>query len=324
MTAPTPTRRGELRDTAVITAPSTPESAAVFTPGALEFVGRLVKEFGPRIRERLQARRARHARFDDGERPDFIPETKNIRESDWKAAPLPAVLDDRRVEITGPVDRKMIINAMNSGANVFMADFEDSTSPTWANLISGQANLIDAVRGDIEWTAPDTGKVYRLGPKTATLFVRPRGLHLPENHVMINGRPIPGTLLDFGLYAFHNARALVDKGAGPFFYIPKLESHLEARLWNDIFVRTEKELGLAPGTIKATVLIETLPAAFEMHEILYELRDHSAGLNCGRWDYIFSFIKTVHTDPHAILPERSELTMDGGFLRPYSRLLIET
>jgi malate synthase len=307
-----------------VTGPALPESATVLTPAALEFVALLTREFGPRIRERMQARRARQARFDDGERPDFLAETREIREGDWKVAPLPAILDDRRVEITGPVDRKMIINAMNSGANVFMADFEDSTSPTWQNLVSGQANLIDAVRGTIEWTAPDTGKAYRLGRETAVLFVRPRGLHLPENHVTQGGRPISGALFDFGLYLFHNARALIDKGAGPFFYIPKLQSHLEARLWNDVFVRAEKELGLAPGTIKATVLIETLPAAFEMHEILYELREHSAGLNCGRWDYIFSFIKTVRNDPHSVLPDRGELTMDGGFLRPYSRLLIET
>jgi len=305
-----------------MTSPTT--AGPVLTPAALEFVTRLAREFSPRIRERLQARRARQVRFDDGERPDFLPETRRIRESDWKASPVPAVLDDRRVEITGPVDRKMIINAMSSGANVFMADFEDSTSPTWQNLVSGQANLIDAVRGTIEWTAPDTGKVYRLGPKTAVLFVRPRGLHLPENHLTVDGRPVPASLVDFGLFVFHNARALLEKGVGPYFYIPKLESHLEARLWNDVFIRAENELDLAPGTIKATVLIETLPAAFEMHEILYELRDHSAGLNCGRWDYIFSFIKTVRADAHGVLPDRGELTMDGGFLRPYSRLLIET
>jgi malate synthase len=303
---------------------TTPEQAAVLTPPALQFVARLAREFGPRILERMQARRARQARFDRGERPDFLPETREIRESEWKAAPLPAVLDDRRVEITGPVDRKMIINALNSGANVFMADFEDSTAPTWSNLVSGQANLIDAVRGTIEWTAPDSGKTYRLGQRTATLFVRPRGLHLPESHVTLGGQPIPGALFDFGIYLFHNARALLERGVGPYFYVPKLESHLEARIWNDVFNRSEDELGLPRGSIRATVLIETLPAAFEMNEILYELREHSAGLNCGRWDYIFSFIKTVRGDPRAVLPDRAQLTMDGGFLHPYSRLLIET
>jgi malate synthase len=324
MTLPIENTRPPARPELVVTGASRAPYASVLTSRALEFVADLAREFSPRINELLQTRRARQARFDAGERLDFLAETRAIRESDWKVAPPPQDLLDRRVEITGPVDRKMIINAMNSDANVFMADFEDSTTPTWDNLLQGQQNLIEAVRRKIGWIAPDTGRVYELSPATAVLFVRPRGLHLQEKHVTLDGQPIPGSLFDFGLYFFHNAKALCKEGSGPYFYIPKLESHLEARLWNDVFVRAQERLALARGTIKATVLIETLPAAFEMDEILYELREHSAGLNCGRWDYIFSFIKTLREDPRAVLPERGELTMDGGFLRPYTQLLIKT
>jgi malate synthase len=294
------------------------------TPEAMHFVAELATVFRDRIAERLAARRERQAAFDRGERPDFLAETSDVREAAWTVADVPPDLADRRVEITGPVDRKMIINALNSGANVFMADFEDATTPTWNNLIQGQINLMDAVRRTIRFVAPDTGKIYELVPRPATLFVRPRGLHLPEKHFLVDGRPIPGALLDFGLYLFHNAKALLQSGSGPYFYLPKLESHLEARIWNDIFVYAQDFLGLPQGTIKATVLIETLPAAFEMDEILYELRDHSAGLNCGRWDYIFSFIKKLRDDPEAIMPDRAEITMDKGFLRAYTQLLIKT
>jgi malate synthase len=307
-----------------ITAGPVEGAATILTEDALAFVIDLVQRFGPRIEERLAARVERQARFDRGERPKFLPETASVRSGDWKVAPLPADILDRRVEITGPVDRKMVINALNSGANVFMADFEDATAPTWENLVTGQKNLYDAVRGTIAFTAPDTGKSYALAEKTATLFVRPRGLHLPERHVTLDGKPIPGSLFDFGLFIFHNAKALRDKGTGPYFYLPKLESHLEARIWNDAFLRAEDVLELPRGTIKATVLIETLPAAFEMDEILYELREHSAGLNCGRWDYIFSFIKRRQGDPAAVLPDRALITMDRGFLRAYSQLLIQT
>jgi malate synthase len=237
---------------------------------------------------------------------------------------LPADLTDRRVEITGPVDRKMIINALNSGASVFMADFEDSNSPTWRNVVEGQVNLADAVRGTIAYDDPDTGKRYRLHERVAVLMVRPRGWHLVERHVEVDARPIPAALFDFGVFLFHNAKLLLAKGTGPYFYLPKLQSHLEARLWNDVFVHSEKSLALPPGSIKATVLIETLPAAFEMDEILWELRDHAAGLNCGRWDYIFSFIKVHRNDPDAVLPDRSQITMDQGFLRAYAQLLIKT
>ena len=260
-----------------------PHSSDLLSRDALDFVARLVRAFAPKIEERLAARKTRSADF------DFLPETAQVRSGDWRVAPLPRDLLDRRVEITGPVDRKMIINALNSGASVFMADFEDATTPTWENLVQGQLNLRDAVRGTI--SLESGGKKYALAEKTATLVVRPRGLHLPEKHVLVDGRPIPGALLDFGLYFFHNARALLSAGTGPYFYLPKLESHREARIWNEVFLSAQEMLGIASGTIKATVLIETLPAAFEMDEILYELRQHSSGLNCGRWDYIFSFIK---------------------------------
>jgi malate synthase len=308
----------------VLNAHHEPAYERVLTPEAVYFVAELGRRFRGRIADRLVARQERQAGFDRGERPDFLPETKDVREASWSIAPVPQDLADRRVEITGPVDRKMIINAMNSGANVFMADFEDATTPTWDNLIQGQINLMDAVRRTIRFVAPDTRKTYELVPKPATLFVRPRGLHLPEKHFTLDGRPIPGALLDFGLYVFHNAKALRESGSGPYFYLPKLESHLEARIWNDVFVYAERTLGLPAGTIKATVLIETLPAAFEMDEILHELREHSAGLNCGRWDYIFSFIKKLRNDPAATMPDRAEVTMDKGFLRAYTQLLIKT
>ncbi len=308
----------------VRTGPETPSQREVLTPEALRFVADLTNAFGQRIEDLLERRRERQARFDAGERPDFIPNTSEIRAADWRVAPIPEDIADRRVEITGPVDRKMIINALNSGANVFMADFEDATSPTFANLVEGQKNLIDAIRGTIRHEDKRTGKTYALGERTATLFVRPRGLHLPERHLLVGPRTAPGALFDFGLYFFHNARALVEQGKRPYFYLPKLESHLEARLWNDVFLRAQAELDLPPGTIRATVLIETLPAAFEMDEILYELREHSAGLNCGRWDYIFSFIKKLRQDPRAVLPDRSTVIMDRPFLKNYTELVIKT
>ena len=254
--------------------------------------------------------------------PTSTRATRAIREGDWKVAPLPERLLDRRVEITGPVDRKTIINALNSGADVFMADFEDATSPSWANLIAGQANLVDAVRGDIGFTAPETGKIYALADRIATLMVRPRGLHLPEKHLLVDGAMVPGALVDFGLFFFHNARALAARGEGPFFYLPKLESGEEAALWNDVFVAAQSALDLPRGTIKATVLIETLPAAFQMNEILHALRDHAAGLNCGRWDYIFSYIKKLSADRSLALPDRGLITMTAPFLRAYSREVI--
>ncbi len=297
---------------------------AILTTEALAFIARLERQFGGRRRQLLQARLDRQVCLDAGERPDFLAHTLKIREADWRIAPVPSDLEDRRVEITGPVDRKMIINALNSGANVFMADFEDSTSPTWSNLLHGQINLSDAVRREIDFVHPQTSKSYRLNDETATLVVRPRGWHLDEEHVHVDGKPISGSLFDFGLYFFHNAKELLARGTGPYFYLPKLQSHLEARLWNDVFVAAQEELGIAVGTIKATVLIETILAAFEMDEILWELRDHSAGLNCGRWDYIFSFIKTLRADPEFVLPDRGLVGMDRHFLRSYSLALIKT
>lgn len=296
--------------------------ALILSTEALEYVADLVRTFRPRVKELLARRVERQARFDAGERPDFLAETAGVRSADWTCATVPPLLLDRRVEITGPVDRKMIINALNAGASVFMADFEDSTTPTWTNLVDGQQNLYDAVRRTI--TFEQGPKKYALNEKTAVLFVRPRGWHLPEKHVIVDGEISPGSLVDFGLYFFHNAKELVARGAGPFFYLPKMESHLEARLWNDVFLRAQEKLGVPRGTIKATVLIETLPAAFEMDEILSELREHSAGLNCGRWDYIFSFIKKRANDPTAVLPDRGQVTMDKAFLNAYVQLLIKT
>jgi len=296
----------------------------VLTDEALGFVAGLVRRFTGRVDELLAARAARQPGFADGTGFGFLPETADVRAGDWKVAPLPADLLDRRVEITGPVERKMIINALNSGAQVFMADFEDSNSPTWANVMNGQVNLADAVRRTLSYTAPETGKSYALKERTAVLFVRPRGWHLREKHLTVDGRDVPAGLVDFGLFFFHNAREQLARGTSPYFYLPKMEHHLEARLWNDVFVHAQEALGIPVGTIKATVLIETLPAAFQMDEILYELRAHSAGLNCGRWDYIFSFIKRRAGDLTALLPDRAQVTMDRAFLRAYSQLLIKT
>jgi malate synthase len=297
--------------------------AEILTPEAIAFLVELERRFAGERRRLLALRQERQARLDAGERPDFLAETKGIRDGDWTVAPLPVDLLDRRVEITGPTDRKMVINALNSGASCFMADLEDSSTPTWANLLDGQVNLRDAVAGTIAFTDPGTGKDYKLGAKPAVLLVRPRGWHLPEKHLLVDGEPISGSLFDFGLYVFHNAKALKAKGSGPYFYLPKLESHLEARLWNEVFLHAQAKLGLPKGTIKATVLIETILATFEAEEILWELRDHSAGLNCGRWDYIFSFIKKFRNDPAAVMPDRALVTMTTPFLRAYSQLVIK-
>ncbi|OUD16333.1 malate synthase A [Thioflexithrix psekupsensis] len=306
-----------------VIAPITPAYAEILTPEALAFVGEIVKRFSDRRNELLAKRVERQRQLDAFVMPDFLPETASIRNSEWQVAPTPADLQDRRVEITGPVERKMVINALNSGAKVFMADFEDAQSPTWEGIIEGQINLRDAINRTISYTSPE-GKQYKLNDHIATLLVRPRGWHLEEKHVLFNGQPIPGGLMDFGLYLFHNAKNLLSKGTGPYFYIPKLESHLEARLWNDVFNYAQDELGLPRGTVKVTVLIETILASFEMDEILYELRDHCVGLNCGRWDYIFSFIKRFHKNPEFVLPDRAQVTMTSHFLRSYSQLLIKT
>jgi malate synthase len=295
----------------------------VLTPEALRFVADLAWRFGGPILDLLALRRVRQARFDRGDRPCFLDETKDVREANWTIAPVPAELADRRVEITGPADRKAVIAAMSSGANVFIADFEDASTPSWDNLVQGQINLMDAVRRTIRFVS-DSGKVAELDASPAVLFVRPRGLHLAERHMLLEARPVPGALFDFGMYLFHNAEALRHSGSHPYFYLPKLESHLEARLWNDVFLYAEDALGLPAGTIKATVLIETLPAAFEMDEILFELKSHSAGLACGRWDYVFSFIKKMRNDPAAVLPDRGELTMNKRFLAAYASLLVKT
>ncbi len=301
-----------------------PGYEAILTGPALDFIAGLERRFGARRRDLLAARAQRQARLDAGERPDFPTETAWVRAGDWKVAKLPRDLLDRRVEITGPAERKMIINALNSGASCFMADLEDSTTPSWANMVEGQINLRDAVAGTISFVDPASGKSYRLGDKTAVLMVRPRGWHLPEKHLLVDGEPMSGSLFDFGLYFFHNAAALRAKGTAPYFYLPKLESHLEARLWNDVFLHAQGALGLPSGTIKATVLIETILASFEMDEILYELRDHSAGLNCGRWDYIFSVIKKFRNRPDMVLPDRALVTMTQPFMRAYSQLAIKT
>lgn len=297
--------------------------AQILTPPALEFVAGLHRRFNPEREIRLRARAVRQERLDHGEVPDFLAETQNIRDGDWQVAAVPEDLLSRRVEITGPVERKMMINALNSGAKVFMADFEDSNSPTWENNIQGHLNLIDAVDGTIEFTSQD-GKHYQLGEDPATLMVRPRGWHLVEKHVFVDGHPISASLFDFGLYLFHNGRRSLDRGTGPYFYLPKLESHLEARLWNDVFGYAQEALGIPNGTIKATVLIETVLAAFEMEEILYELRDHSAGLNAGRWDYIFSVIKKFRNRPDMVLPDRAQVSMTVPFMRAYTELLVKT
>ena len=307
-----------------ILAPVSETHARILTPEAIDFIVDLQRTFATRRKELLNARQERQKRLDAGEKPDFLEETRTIRETEWTVAPVPPDILDRRVEITGPVERKMIINALNSGAKVFMADFEDSSTPTWNNLLDGHINLRDAIRRTISYTDPATGKQYKLNDKVAVLFIRPRGWHLDERHVMVDGEPMSGSIFDFGLYFYHNAKELLARGTGPYFYLPKMESHLEARLWNNIFIRAQKEIGLPQGSIRATVLIETILATFEMDEILYELRDHSAGLNCGRWDYIFSFIKKFSGDVHAVLPDRAQITMATHFMRSYSKLAIKT
>jgi malate synthase len=305
-----------------ISAPITAEHATILTPEALAFVAKLARAFGPRREALLAARRVRQAAFDAGQLPDFLEETRFVRDGAWTVGPIPADLQDRRVEITGPTDRKMVINAMNCGAATYMTDFEDSNTPTWSNLIDGQINLRDAIRRTIR--LEQNGKTYQLNDKTAVLIVRPRGWHLEEKHVLIDGKPISGGIFDFGLYFFHNAKELLARGSGPYFYLPKMESHLEARLWNDIFVMAQAELGIAQGTIKATVLIETILASFEMDEILYELRDHCVGLNIGRWDYIFSAIKKFRLNKDFCLADRAQVTMTAPFMRAYALSLVKT
>jgi malate synthase len=295
----------------------------ILTGDALAFVAGLQREFGARRAGLLNARAERQRRLDAGERPGFLDGSRSTRGDDWRVASAPADLRDRRVEITGPTDRKMVINALNSGAYCFMADFEDANAPTWSNMVEGQANIADAIRRTIELTGPD-GREYRLDEETATLLVRPRGWHLPERHLTVDGEPISGSLFDFGLAFFHNARELLDRGSGPYFYLPKLESHAEARLWNDVFAWSQDRLGIPRGTIRATVLIETILAAFEMDEILFELRDHASGLNAGRWDYIFSVIKKFRRDPAFVLPDRAQVTMTVPFMRAYTDLLVRT
>jgi malate synthase len=297
--------------------------AQILTPAAVEFLHELHRKFNDRRIALLERRAVRQQEIDEGALPDFLAETAHIRESEWTVAPIPADLKDRRTEITGPTDRKMVINALNSGASMFMTDFEDANSPTESNMIEGQRNLMEAIRRTISFTGPE-GKQYQLNAKTAVLLVRPRGWHLTEKHFLVDGEPISGGLFDFGLYFFHNAAELIKRGSGPYFYLPKLESHLEARLWNDVFEFAQDRLGIPQGTIRATVLIETILGAFEMHEILWELRNHSAGLNCGRWDYIFSFIKKFRNRPDFMLPDRAQVTMTVHFLASYVDLLIQT
>lgn len=306
-----------------INAPITPEFAQILTADAVAFLANLHRKFNARRLELLARRAERQKRIDAGELPDFLPETREVRESDWQVAPVPADLQDRRVEITGPTDRKMVINALNSGASMFMADFEDSSTPTWENQLNGQINMRDAVNRTISFTSPE-GKHYKLGDKTATLLVRPRGWHLDEKHMIVDGQPMSGSLFDFGLYFFHNVKQRLQQGSGIYLYLPKMESHLEARLWNDVFIASQEALGVPQGTVKATVLIETILATFEMEEILYELREHSAGLNCGRWDYIFSCIKKFRNQKDFILADRGLVTMTSPFMRAYSLLLIKT
>jgi malate synthase len=300
----------------------TPEFASILTPDALAFVAKLHRKFEQRRQSLLAARATRQREFDAGALPGFLNDTKNIREAEWRIAPQPTDMLDRRVEITGPTDRKMVINALNCGASTFMADFEDANCPTWHNMIDGQVNLRDAVRRTI--TLEQGGKHYRLNPKTAVLIPRPRGWHLDEKHVMVDGKPVSGSLFDFALFFFHNAKELLARGSGPYFYLPKMESHLEARLWNDVFVFAQKETGVPQGSIKATALIETVLAAFEMDEILHELREHSAGLNIGRWDYIFSCIKKFRSNQDFCLADRAQVTMTAPFMRAYALLLVKT
>ncbi|MEK6642959.1 MAG: malate synthase A [Planctomycetota bacterium] len=317
------TRTATQLDGVDLRGPLLPGYDEILTPEAIAFLAQLHRAFDPTRRELLERRIERQSIIDAGAMPDFLPETRSVREGEWTIAPIPDELQDRRVEITGPVERKMIINAMNSGAKVFMADFEDSNAPTWANCIQGQINLRDAVRRTITYTSPE-GKPYQLIDHPAVLFVRPRGWHLIEKHFVVDDQPMSGSLFDFGLYVFHNAKALMDRHSAPYFYLPKLQSHLEARLWNNVFVHVQHALGIPRGTIKATVLIEHVLAAFETEEILRELRDHSAGLNCGRWDYIFSFIKTFRNRPEFVLPDRAQVTMTAPFMRSYCLQVIKT
>jgi malate synthase len=299
--------------------------SVILTEPARTFVAELTRRYTASIADLLARRAERRARIESGrEQLGFLPETAEVRAGEWRVAPAPKDLQRRVVEITGPTDRKMMINALNSGADVFMADLEDSSAPTWANVLAGQVNLRDAVRRTITWDELESGKAYRLNDQSATLVVRTRGLHLVERHLLVDGKPAPGALVDAGLFLFHNAKALLERGSGPYLYLPKLESHREARLWNDVLSYVEQALDIGHGTIKATVLIETLPAAFEMDEILWELRDHIVGLNCGRWDYIFSFIKYRASDPAAVLPDRSQVTMEQPCMRAYTQLAVKT
>src|SRR5213082_1062757 len=302
---------------------TTPAFSEILTPEALAFVAKLQRHFGTRRKQCLEHRQERQRRLDQGEGLDFLPETKQIREGDWKCAPIPSDIQDRRVEITGPTDRKMIINALNSGAKIFMADFEDANAPSWKNMVEGQINLRDAIRGTINFTHPE-GKKYKLNEQVAVLMPRPRGWHLVEKHVLIDGEPVAGGFFDFGLFFYHNAQELIARGSGPYFYLPKMEIHLEARIWNDVFQLAQEELGISYGTIRATVLIETIPAAFEMDEILDELRDNSSGHNAGRWDYIFSIIKKFRNRPEFVLRDRAQVTMTVPFMRSYTELLVKT
>ena len=311
-------------DGITITGAMAPGFERILTDDALGFIAGLHRQFNARRKDLLAARVERQKRWDAGALPDFLAATASLRDGNWRVGSIPADLQDRRVEITGPTDRKMIINALNSGAKVFMADCEDATSPTWHNVVSGQINMMDRWAGKIDFTDPANGKSYKLGSNPAVLLVRPRGWHLMEAHIHVDGAEVAGGLVDFGLYLFHNHAALKAYSTGPYFYLPKLESHLEARLWNDVFVEAQRVLGLPVGTVKATVLIETLPAAFEMDEILYELKDHIVGLNCGRWDYIFSFIKSLRAKPEFVLPDRGQVVMGKAFLKAYSDLLIKT
>src|SRR5688572_32003864 len=318
---------GPLPEGVAISGQITREFAQILTPEALGFVAKLHRKFEPRRQELLAKRAERQRQFDAGTLPDFLPETRQVREATWQVAAQPKDLLDRRVEITGPTDRKMVINALNSGASTFMADFEDANCPTWHNMIDGQINLRDAVRRTISFQSSPidvSGKLYRLNARTAVLIPRPRGWHLDEKHVTVDGKPVSGGIFDFALYFFHNAQELLGRGSGPYFYLPKMESYLEARLWNEIFVLSQSELGIPKGTIRATALIETVVAAFEMDEILYELRSHSSGLNIGRWDYIFSCIKKFRANPNFCLADRAQLTMTAPFMRAYALLLVKT
>ena len=315
----------EKKPTLEIRGPVSKEMESVLTDEALAFVAELARDFIPRVDALLERRKLRQRKIDAGtEVLGFLADTADVRAGDWRVAPLPPDLLKRRVEITGPVSAKMVINALNSGADVFMADFEDASCPIWEEMVLGQKNLMEAVRGTLTFRDEKKGKDYTLAEETAVLMVRPRGWHLPELHVWLDGHPIPGSIFDFGLYLFHNAEALLDQGSGPYFYLPKLEGHLEARLWNDVFLHAQRMLDLPRGTIKATVLIETLPAVFEMDEILHELKDHMAGLNCGRWDYIFSFIKTQRKNPNALTPDRGQIGMTQPAMRAYTQLVVKT